>query len=45
MAKISDHHICAFCEVKFPWDYQIPNRYSDMRYDVEPITANVAHYN
>ena len=43
MAKINGRHVCDYCKVEFPWDYQIPNRLSDMRYDVEPIIPNVAH--
>ena len=43
MAKISGEQVCSQCGFVFLWDYQIPNRLSDGRYDVEPINKNVVH--
>ena len=43
MAKIFGEHKCSRCERLFTWDYHIPNRISDGKFDVEPIIQENVH--
>ena len=43
MAKIYGTHKCSICNKSFPWDYHLPNKLSDHRFDVEKIIPENVH--